>query len=86
MIYIVYNIFIKEILYQNFFGINEEEAKEVALWYAMDWGIDNIQLVCIKGYDSIEDYDKTLMEERVNWIEKRVGKNKNVLNIPFEVL
>lgn len=75
MIYVIYNIVTKEILYQNFYGLNEKEAKEVAAWYAIDWGIDNVRLVGIRGYDSIEEYDKVMMEERVKWIEERKGKN-----------
>lgn len=38
MLYVIYNTITKEILYQNFFKINEKEAKEVAVWYAMHWG------------------------------------------------
>lgn len=83
MLYVIYNTITKEILYQNFFKINEKEAKEVAVWYAMHWGIDNVRLVGVRGYDSIDDYDTRTMEERVKWIEGKMGKDENVYNISF---
>ncbi len=50
----------------------------------MDWGVNSVRLVGIRGYNIIEDYDKEMMEKRVDWIEERVGKNENVFNISFE--
>lgn len=46
-------------------------------------GIDNVRLVGVRGYDSIEDYDTKLIEERVKWIEERINQDENVYNISF---
>lgn len=83
MIYVIYNTITKEILYQNYYNLNKKYAKEIAAWYAMDWGIDSVRLVGIRGYNNIGSYDKRMMEKKVDWIEERVGKNENVFNISF---
>lgn len=81
--YIIYNIVTKEILYQNYYNISEEDVKEIAAWYAMCWGVDSVRLVSIRSYDSIENYDRTWISEKGKWIEEKLGKNENVFNISF---